>query len=682
LDPLDRPDSELGDPATFVPTAPALGASPAPRSSRDASAPALATPPPHALHHAVLVVALAAVVFVAHHAAVFVFAAEPPASTLIHTVPRPASDAGALPWLTSALSSLRAQYVRPLVESVIFTVGAVFLARRRPADPMLQLVMLVALLMGVNSGTVATLTTVPAHAPALPWRVLAVVLYTLAPIGSFAVLAVYPSGKPVPRGALAFGAIGALPFVGLAAVMFVEHRFSTPLVLVGMAFVAVALLFQRHRYRRHATIRQRHQILWMAYGAGLFVVLEAATLAVFPLLVDPARPSFPFLHILEEACLFAANIVPITAMAFSAAEYRLWEVDRLIGRSLVYAVLTALLALGSAAAFFAVRLAALALFGAGDLVGAAVAALFVALAFEPSRRAVRRWIDRRFWGIGVDYEALARRATEVAALPVEGESFASFASLTLLGRGGMGAVYKASHPELGAAVVLKVMSAEVARDPEMRGHFRLEAEILEQMDHPNIVPFLARGENYLAMTWVDGRDLAARIAEGPIPLAEALPVLRDVASALDALHRKQIVHRDVKPSNVLVAEGRAMLLDFGVAKRLDDATTHPDEPVGTLAYMAPEQLQLGAVDGRADLYGLAVTAYEMLAGRRPFLELEREPLGLAVAQLHHPPPDPRTYVELPELVVGALLVGLAKRPQDRPRDCATFVAGLADAATG
>jgi len=659
------------------------------RHSSEAPTEAAGAPSPHGrpeggahwLHWVVHVVAVVALVFLAHYAVTFVFAAEPPPTTLFHHVVVPPRGEGSLTRLTAALSSPRAQYLRPLVESLLFTTAGVLLARRRPGDPMLQLVVLVILLMGSNSATVATLTTVPTRAPSLPFRLLALGLYTLAPIVSLAVLATYPSGRPVPRWAPIYCAFGALPFLALAGVMFREHRFSNPLVLAGMAAVGVALAFPRHRYLHHATIRQRHQILWMAYGAGLFLVMEAVTLAILPPMLDPSRPSFPFLLILEEACLFGANIVPLTAMAFSAAEYRLWDVDRLIGRSLVYAVLTVLLAGAFGVAFFAVRGVLLALFGVGDVPGALAGGVFVVLAFVPVRRRVRAFLDRHFWGIGVDYEALARRAAAVAPLPVHGDTFASFASLSLLGRGGMGAVYAASHPELGSAIVLKVMSPEVANEPDMRARFHLEAEILEQMDHPNIIPFLARGENYLAMTHVAGRDLAARIAEGAMPLSEALPVLRDLASALDALHARRIVHRDVKPSNVLLADQRAMLLDFGAALRLD-ADGPPGDVVCTLAYASPEQIRGDAVDGRADVYALAVTAYEMLTGRRPFAELESEPLGLSLAQLRDPPPDPRTFVALPERLAAAVLRGMAKRREDRPEDCASFVAGLdADAAS-
>ncbi|MBX7197269.1 MAG: serine/threonine protein kinase, partial [Sandaracinaceae bacterium] len=297
-------------------------------------------------------------------------------------------------------------------------------------------------------------------------------------------------------------------------------------------------------------------------------------------------------------------------------------------------------------------------------------------ALVPTRRLVARWIDRRFFGIGLDYEELARRAATLGSLPVEGDTFASFVHLQLLGRGGMGAVYKASHPDYDFEIVLKVMSRERAHEPRARARFRREAAILERIDHPNVVPFLDRGEDYLVMTYVEGRDLAARLLEdGRVPLPEALRILRDVASALDAIHAKGFVHRDVKPANVLVGPQRAMLMDFGVAKEI---ATHDEaeDVVGTLAYIAPEQIHDPRhVDGRADLYALGVMAFEMLTGQLPFTD--PTPLALVMYHLHVPPPAARTIApDLPPHVEAALDRALSKSPADRHASCADFVAAL------
>lgn len=234
----------------------------------------------------------------------------------------------------------------------------------------------------------------------------------------------------------------------------------------------------------------------MAYGAGLFLVIEAVTLALIPPLLDPARPSFPFLRILEEACFFAANIVPLTAMAFSAAEYRLWDVDRIIGRSLVYGVLTAFLAGAFGVAFFAVRGVLLAIFGVGDSSarrGWAVRGLRVRSG--PAKDA--RLLDRHFWGIGVDYRgpcapSLCGRTAARAGRHVRllREPLAPRPR-----RDGRGLRGLSPRVRLGGRAQGDV--PEVANEPDMRARFHLEARSLEQMDHPNIVPFPPAGRT----TW-------------------------------------------------------------------------------------------------------------------------------------------------------------------------------------
>lgn len=612
----------------------------------------------HPMHFAVLAIAVVVAAFLVEHVAHFLLGPFVPRSTLL------GSD-----------DATRWPFVRPLVEGLTYLTGGLVLSRRRPADPVLQLAVIGMFFVGVNSATVATLTTIPEDAPPLAWRVVAVALYTLAPIASFVILAVYPSGKPVPRFALLYALLGVAPFVVFAATLFREHRFAPAPLLVGMGTISVMLGFQAYRYRHHATIRQRHQIKWIAYGAALFIGLEVLALVLFSPRVDPESPSHAFFLALHEAFLFGAYLVPFLSLAFSAAQYRLWDVDRLINRSLVYATLTLVLAGVFFVVFLGIGTLVVGALEQSDLVGALVGASVVIALFAPTRRLVRRWVDHRFYGIHLDYEELARRATHVGSLPVEGDTFASFVQLQLLGRGGMGAVYKASHPDYGFEVVLKVLSREFAADPLARARFQREAATLESIDHPNVVPFLDRGDDYLVMTYVAGRDLAARIAEGPLPLAEALPILRDVAAALDAVHAKGIVHRDVKPANVLLAKDRAMLMDFGVARAVA-APSDTEDVVGTLWYIAPEQVHDPRnVDGRADLYALGVTAFEMLTGTVPFPG--SDPLALALAHLQLPPPPARSLVaELPAHVEAALDAALSKRPEDRPASAMDFVRRL------
>ena len=192
----------------------------------------------------------------------------------------------------------------------------------------------------------------------------------------------------------------------------------------------------------------------------------------------------------------------------------------------------------------------------------------------------------------------------------------------------MGVVYLATQRELRRKVALKLLSDELAADADFRARFERESRLAASIDHPNIVPLYEAGEidgaAYLAMRYVEGVDLATRLREGPIEPAEAAAILGQVAGALDAAHERGLVHRDVKPGNVLLgrtAHGdHAYLTDFGLTKQAGSETgiTRAGSFVGTPAYMAPEQIQGQDVDGRADQYSLAAMAFECLTGQVPF----------------------------------------------------------------
>jgi Tol biopolymer transport system component len=195
----------------------------------------------------------------------------------------------------------------------------------------------------------------------------------------------------------------------------------------------------------------------------------------------------------------------------------------------------------------------------------------------------------------------------------------------LLGGGGMGVVYKAEDIQLGRTVALKFLPLELASDPAAKARFLQEARAASALDHPNVCTVYEVGETeehqlYLAMPCYDGETLKTKISRGPLPVAEALECALQVARGLAKAHRHGIVHRDVKPANLMVtADGLVKILDFGVAKLAGEAgLTRTGSAVGTPAYMAPEQIRGETVDARADLWSLGVVLYEMAAGRRPF----------------------------------------------------------------
>lgn len=228
-------------------------------------------------------------------------------------------------------------------------------------------------------------------------------------------------------------------------------------------------------------------------------------------------------------------------------------------------------------------------------------------------------------GCGVEVDlARVETAPGTARLSPEvdlsGEQLGGMALKRRLGAGGMGTVYEAEGPQGPCAV--KVLSAMVAAEPAVRARFRREAEALRRIVHPAVVRVLAEGEErgfcWYAMERVDGPDLRTKLADGPLPASEVEGLARRVLSALSAAHASGFVHRDVKPSNLLLARDGAKLCDFGIA-RLDGATTLTASAalIGSLRYMAPEQQRLGRADARSDLFALGLVLYEALAGGIP-----------------------------------------------------------------
>jgi len=211
-----------------------------------------------------------------------------------------------------------------------------------------------------------------------------------------------------------------------------------------------------------------------------------------------------------------------------------------------------------------------------------------------------------------------------------GQEFDGYLIKRELGRGGMGVVYLAEQLRLGRDVALKAIAAELSTDAGYKARFQREARLAASLDHPNVVPVFEAGEAegllYLAMRYVDGTDVARLLArEGRLEPVLAASTVRQVAAALDAAHQKGLIHRDVKPANILVASGHdgnphVYLTDFGIAKdsAANTGLTHTDEWVGTLDYVAPEQFEKGRVDARADIYSLGCVLFQMLSGSIPY----------------------------------------------------------------
>src|SRR5215218_560175 len=272
-----------------------------------------------------------------------------------------------------------------------------------------------------------------------------------------------------------------------------------------------------------------------------------------------------------------------------------------------------------------------------------------------------------------------------------GREIAGYRVTGLIGQGGMGVVYLAEHVRLERRVALKLLPRQRSQDAGYRSRFLRESRLAAALDHPNVVPVHdadeADGQLYIAMRYVDGRDLRSLLADGSLEPQRAVAVASQIAAALDAAHARGLVHRDVKPANILVGDAdHAYLTDFGIAVEVDAPAAGLGSTAGTLAYLAPEQIDGQPVDGRADQYALACVLFECLAGHPPFAG-QSSRLALLWAHMEEPPPALSGAAPgVPAALDAVLERGLAKQPAARYASCEALIAGareaLASAATG
>ena len=282
-------------------------------------------------------------------------------------------------------------------------------------------------------------------------------------------------------------------------------------------------------------------------------------------------------------------------------------------------------------------------------------------------------------------ESIQRSTTPGGDDPLIGQTVAQYEIVARLGAGGMGVVYLARDRKLGRPVALKFLLPEQRNDESAKEHFICEAQAASATNHRSICTIYdlhetANGQLFIVMAYYAGQTLKQRLADGRLSVRQALDIATEVADGLTEAHAHGIVHRDIKPGNLMLTTDGVKILDFGIAKFKNAVrNTTPLWAFGTVAYMSPEQLRGEEVDGRSDVWALGVVLYEMLMGVRPFQGLNLEGLALAI-WTNRPQPPHRDRHDVPPEVGHLVLKALRKNPEHRFQTAAELAARLRGAA--
>jgi tRNA A-37 threonylcarbamoyl transferase component Bud32 len=581
------------------------------------------------------------------------------------------------------------------VQVIVFLVSfvlATIIFVRRPGDWFAAFFSLVAILAGANSPLMYHL-----HASDPAWHIpVALVLYIGQALG-FACGFLIPNGRFVPRWSR-YMALAVCLYM-LAAIPFPNAAFSPerlpPILLFVMVLMAGTLVMglQIYRYREVSTAEERQQTKWLVYGLVVAVcgLIGENYLYLFPASGGLSRV---LINLVISPAFHLLILAGPLGLAASILRYRLWDIDFLINRSLVYGTITALVVGLYGASMLAISLVARN-FSEGPLVAVVLSAALAGASFQPLRRRIIRFVDRRLYGIQITYpkEPLPVTPPPRATAVIRQTAFGEYENVEWIGRGGMAEVYRAIHPRLQRPVAIKVLSEALSSETGFIARFQREARAGMQLEHPNIVHVYGCGEEegryFIVMEYLPGEDLSQYLQKtGRVALPQARPLLCQIASAIDYAHSRGIIHRDIKPSNIrLVQEDEpahaglenihAVLMDFGIARITGGQTalTHPGL-IGTLDYIAPEQIQAAPdIDGRADVYALGVMVYQMLTGSLPF---QQQNYGaLLIAHLTQPAPDPRLLApELSPKAARAILKAMEKKREDRWESAGEFVEAM------
>lgn len=494
-----------------------------------------------------------------------------------------------------------------------------------------------------------------------------------------ATLLIFPNGQLRPRWAIIlplWAFVGESPLNQTIRDLLNVNISAEP---IRLFYTIPLILVLVYRYRRMFTQEQRQQAKWLTLGVAIFTV--GALLQTLPELIFGSEVSHTarLLDGLGGLVYYLAGIIFPFAILFAIRRYRLWDVDIVINRSLVYGVVGLL----AVAIFFIAAFLIQVIFGNQQILIALIFSVIISAAlFNPVRNGAQRLVDRYVYGLRFDLNEL-NRGQQAAHITnpgrLTGIQLGDYQVRGLIGSGGMGEVYEGKGN--GQRVAIKTMLPDIAKNPELRTRFEREVEAGQTLQHPNIAQIISSGEHngtpYLIMEFIDGEELGDVIQQQTkLDDDTALQMMRDICAALHVAHTAGYVHRDIKPGNIMIrADGSAVLMDFGISKAQDARAITGTGAVGTIQYMAPEQIIAAKdVDQRADIYALGVLLYQMLVGETPF---SGSPAQVMFAHIQQPAPDPRDKEpDMPESIADAIMKTLQKDPDDRFPDVQAFVTAL------
>ena len=567
-----------------------------------------------------------------------------------------------------------------------FVLIAVMLFVRRSDDWFAIFISIFLLTFG---GRISNTINVAAAVPG--YETQAGVILALGDIGIVLFVLLFPTGTFSPKWIRYFVPLLVLTMAGIYLFPNSPLHWATlgtaRYLVITSSWYLISFVSSGYRYFREAGVHQKQQMRWTMIGTLApfiwFLLNNLVNILFENQIASTMFGSTIHEIVVRVSSLLAFLLLPLF-IALAISRSKLFDVDLLIHRSLIYGGLTVGLVF-----FFGVALGVMSLifrsYGSGDqsMLAVTISAVGAGAFFQPAHRKLKRVVERTIYNIKIDYDETTAGGEVLLDQPKTDTTLSNYKDLKLIGRGGMASVYRSKDPVTGQRVAVKVLSSNLADDGQFQKRFMREAETVSSLQHENIVRILNYGEEagtyFLVMEYLNGPNLHALLKEqGRIDLDRSLVLLKSIASALDYAHQRGFVHRDVKPSNIMLDhardEERAVLTDFGIVK-IADANTRitASRVLGTFDYIAPEQIQSSeAVDGRADLYALGVMTYQMLTGSVPFVRPNTG--ALLLAHLSAPPPDVRDMVpEMPADVSYAIQQAMAKRPEERFDTAMDFV---------